>query len=57
MTTFLSGWKTYIVAGACIVLAGLEAFGVSIPGLTSSPTDLIIAALGMFGLRSAIAAK
>ena len=55
--TFLSGYKTYLVAGLCIILAGAEAFGLTIPGLTSSPGDLILAALGMFGLRSAIAAK
>lgn len=50
----LSGYKTYIVAGLAVVLAGAQLFGLSIPGVASTPGDLILYALGLFGLRSAI---
>ena len=50
----LSGWKTYAVAAVCGLIAVGELFGFSIPGITASPGDLIIYALGLFGLRNAI---
>jgi hypothetical protein len=55
--TFLSGYKTYIVAGA-MLLAGIAGMlGVDIPSFTGqAPGDLVMEALAFFFLRQGLKA-
>lgn len=50
------GWKSISAAALMAIAAGLELAGVDLSGLTSlTPSELLLAALSVFGLRSAIA--
>jgi Putative peptidoglycan binding domain len=53
--TFLSGYKTYIIAGA-MLLAGLAGLlGIDIPSFTGqAPGDLVMEALAFFFLRQGL---
>lgn len=51
---FLTGYKTYIVAGVLLLICVLQLFGISIPGVPAiSPGDAIGGILTAFGLTAA----
>lgn len=50
---FLEGKRTYIVAIIAAVLAGLEAFGISVP----QSVYTLLGALGLYTVRAAIGSK
>lgn len=47
----LPGYKTYITAGVMIVVAVAEMSGVSIPGFSGSPGELLTGAIGLVFAR------
>lgn len=52
--SFLTGSKTYIVAGVLLVISGLQLFGVTIPGIPPIPPgDAITGILSALGLTAA----
>lgn len=52
--SFLTGYKTYVIAGVLLVISGLQLFGFAIPGVpTISPQDAIAGVLSALGLIAA----
>ena len=52
-TYLIKNWKTSAAGVALLALAALEYAGVSVPGVTASPSTLIAEALAALGLIAA----
>jgi hypothetical protein len=53
--TFLSGYRTYIIAGLMLITGIAGVLGLDIPNLTGqAPGDLVMQALAFFFLRQGL---
>ena len=58
MTNILAGWKTYIAVFILVAVGVAKVAGVMVPGFENVELGTLFAnALGLFGLRAAIANK
>lgn len=50
--SFLSGYRTYIIAALIIAVGGVETLGIDIPFVTATPAELFTYALGLVFARN-----